>query len=142
MPTLQLKISPLQNPERCQALASALTALSTQLLGKRGEVTAVMVEELPAARWFVGGEQTPRPTALLEISITQGTNSAAEKAAFIDAAWSELQRQLGGPSGLLEPASYVIVREFPAADWGYGGITQQARRAMSQPADQPPTPAV
>lgn len=138
MPTLQLKISPLQNPERCQTLASALTALSTQLLGKRSEVTAVMIDELPAARWFVGGQQTPHPTALLEISITQGSNSAAEKAAFIDAAWSELQRQLGGPSGLLEPASYVIVREVPAADWGYGGITQQARHAMRQPAAQSP----
>jgi 4-oxalocrotonate tautomerase len=134
MPTLQLKISPPQNPERCQALASALSLLSTQLLGKRREVTAVMIEELPAARWHIGGRAVQNPTALLEISITQGSNTPVEKAAFIEAAFGELRRQLGGPSGAMEPASYVIVREFPAADWGYGGITQQARRGMNEPA--------
>lgn len=62
----------------------------------------------------------PRPTALLEISITQGTDTPAEKAAFIEAAFAELQRQLGC-GGPLEEASYVIVRELPASDWGYGG---------------------
>ena len=31
----------------------------------------------------------------------------------------------GGP---LAPASYVIVREVPATDWGYAGQTQAARR--------------
>lgn len=142
MPTLQLKVSPLQNPERYQALASALTVLSTQLLGKRPEVTAVIIEDLPAARWYVGGRDAQRPTALLEISITQGTNTAAEKAAFIDAAFAELQRQLGCFTGMLEKASYIIVREVPASDWGYGGITQLARRAMSQSAVQPLAPAV
>lgn len=137
MPTLQLKVSPIQNPERCQALASALTALSTQLLGKRDEVTAVIIEELPAARWHVGSRAAQHPTALLEISITQGSNTPEEKAAFIKAAFNELQRQLGGHSGALENASYVIVREFPASDWGYGGITQLSRHTMSQSAMQP-----
>lgn len=140
MPTLQLKLSPLQGPERCQALASALSALSTELLGKRREVTAVTIEELPAARWFVDGRPVRRPTALLEISITQDTNTSGEKAAFIEAAFHELQRQLGGEAGELEPTSYVMVRELPAPDWGYGGLTQLARRSMGEPAT--PSPAL
>ena len=127
MPTLQLKISPLQNPSRCQSLARALTELSAQLLGKRQEVTAVMMEDLPATRWHVGGREVQGPTACLEISITQGTNTAQEKAAFIAAAFAELQTQLGAGQAL-EPASYVIVREVPATDWGYGGQTQAARK--------------
>jgi len=138
MPTSQLKVSPLQNPERCQALALALTLLTAQLLDKRPEVTVVVVEDLPAARWYVGGQDAQRPTALLEIDITQGTNTPAEKANFMAAAFAELQRQLGGSTGALEAASYVIVREVPAADWGYGGATQLARRAMGPPAAQPP----
>ena len=48
MPTLQLKISPLQNPLRYRSLARALTDLSAQLLGKRPGVTAVMIEDLTA----------------------------------------------------------------------------------------------
>ena len=127
MPTLQLKISPLQNPSRYAKLAAALTHLTAVHLGKRAEVTAVMIDDVPAARWHVGGRDVRGPTAFLEVSVTAGTNTAAEKAAFIDAAFVELQRQLA-PGQALEPASYVIVRELAATDWGYGGQTQAARR--------------
>lgn len=30
-------------------------------------------------------------------------------------------------------ASYVVVRELPATDWGYGGQTQAARKLASFP---------
>lgn len=128
MPTLQLKVSPLQNPSRYRTLAAELTRLTAEHLGKRAEVTAVMIEDLPAACWYVGGTDVQRPTAFLEISITQGTNTAQQKAAFIAAAFAELQEQLGAGAPLTE-ASYVIVRELPAGDWGYGGLTQAARQA-------------
>jgi len=127
MPTLQLKVSPLQNPSRYRALASALTRITAEQLGKREEVTAVMIDDIPAARWHIGGTDVQAPTAFLEISITAGTNTATEKAAFIAAAYAELQRQLSGGQGLAL-ASYVIVREVAATDWGYGGQTQAARR--------------
>lgn len=127
MPTLVLKLVPLQNPERYRRLASALTDLTVRLLGKRREVTAVVIDDIPCARWHVGGEPVEQPTALLEISITQGTNTEEEKAAFIAGAFAELQRQLVG-DGVLATASYVVVRELPAADWGYGGRTQKARK--------------
>lgn len=127
MPTLNLKVAPLQNPERYPQLARALTALAADILGKRPAVTAVTIDDLPAAQWFTGGLDVQRPTAILEISITQGTNTPAEKAAFIRAAYEELERQLGH-GGPLEEASYVIVRELPAADWGYGGRTQLERK--------------
>ena len=132
MPTLNLKVSPLQNPSRYRALADALTGLTALHLGKRPEVTAVMIDDVPAARWHVGGSDVQGPTAFLEISITAGTNTAQEKAAFIAAAFEELQNQLGAGQPL-EIASYVIVREVPATDWGYGGQTQAARRQARTP---------
>lgn len=127
MPTLQLKISPPREPALYQSLASELTAITADLLGKRPEVTTVMIEALPEAQWHVGAQAVQRPTAWLEISITAGTNTPTQKAAFINAAFTVLQHRLGGERGL-EPASYVIVRELPATDWGYGGQTQQARQ--------------
>jgi 4-oxalocrotonate tautomerase len=127
MPTLTLKIAPLQNPERYAALARALTQITARTLGKRPEVTAVVIEDMAPAQWFVGGRAVEHATALLEISITKGTNTPVEKEAFIEAAYAELQRQLGG-GGALEEASYVIVRELPATDWGYDGITQWERK--------------
>lgn len=128
MPTLLLKVSPLQNPSRYRRLAAELTRLTAEHLSKRAEVTAVMIDDLPAARWYVGGVDVQRPTAFLEISITQGTNTAQQKTAFIAAAFAELQEQLGAGQPLTE-ASYVIVRELPAGDWGYGGQTQATRQA-------------
>ena len=130
MPTLSLKVAPLQNPGRYRQLAQALTALTAELLGKRREVTAVMIEDLPAARWYVDADEVQRPTAFLEISITAGTNTAQENALFMERAFAELQRQLGS-GGPLEEASYVVVRELPATDWGYSGQTQQARKLRS-----------
>ena len=127
MPILQLKVSPLQNPARYRSLASALTRITAQYLGKRPEVTAVVIEDVPAARWHVAGTDVQSPTAFLEINITAGTNIGPEKSAFIAAAFAELQQQLGLGQPL-EPASYVIVRELPASDWGYGGQTQAARK--------------
>ena len=127
MPTLKLKIAPLQNAERHAALSRALTQITARTLGKRPEVTAVVIEDLPDAQWFVGGRRAEKPTALLEIDVTHGTNTPPEKEAFIEAAFVELQRQLA-PGGSLEEASYVIVRELPATDWGYDGITQWERK--------------
>ena len=72
MPTLILKVAPPQSPARERQLAQALTTLTAQLLGKRREVTAVIIESLPAGHWYVGGDAVRRPTALLEISITAG----------------------------------------------------------------------
>ena len=127
MPPLQLKIAPPQSADRLAALARRLTELSTQVLGKRREVTAVVVEELWPGRWFIGGRPVTDATALLEIRVTQGTNTAAEKEAFVAAAWEELGQQLGP----LHEASYVVVQEVPATDWGYAGRTQAKRKAGS-----------
>ena len=124
MPTLSLKITPLQNPERYAALGAALTRITAEVLHKKPEVTVVMIDDMPAARFMVGGLDAAQTTACLEINITSGTNTADEKAQFIAATYAELDRQLGP----LHAASYIIVRELPAGDWGYEGITQAQRR--------------
>lgn len=137
MPTLTLRTAPPQDAPRQRALAEALTRITAETLGKRPEVTAVVIDGVPPGQWFIGARAPQQATAWLEICITSGTNSAEQKAAFIDAAFQELQRQLA-PSGPLEAASYVIVHELPASDWGYGGRTQQARRPGSPTLATPP----
>ena len=132
MPTLHLQVAPLLNPEQYSPLAQALTALTARVLGKRPEVTVVVIDDLPAARWHIGGQALSAASALtawLQIDITAGTNTAEQKAAFVAEALAELQRQIGAGRPLAE-ASYVTVRELPATDWGYGGLTQAARRAQ------------
>lgn len=127
---LQLKVAPPVDARRRALLAQRLTALTREILGKRSAVTALVVEDVPAAQWFIGGEAAPQAAAWLEISITAGTNTAQEKQAFVERTWQELQQQLGP----LAEASYVIVREVPGTDWGFGGRTQEARRQGAAPA--------
>ena len=130
MPTLVVTLSQQPTQERCALLADALTRITAQTLEKRAEVTAVVIDVLPPGRWFVGGREPARPTALLEINVTRGTNSDYQKAAFVQAAYAELASQLGAAEGI-ELASYVVVNEVDAANWGYGGRTQQDRHKPS-----------
>lgn len=123
MPVLKLKVSPPPTDGRRQSLAQGLAALSTGILGKKLPLTAVVIEEVPAAQWFIADEPVARPTAFLEIHISAGTNTPQEKARFIASAFDELRRQLGE----LHDVSYVIVHEVPRGDWGYGGVTQAER---------------
>jgi 4-oxalocrotonate tautomerase len=133
MPTLNLRIAPLHNPQHYAALAAQLTDLTARVLRKRREVTAVMMEDLPAARFCVGGVAANQPIACLAMDITAGTNTAQEKQQFVHEAHALLRRLLGD----LHEASYVIVRELPAGDWGYGGLTQAQRQAQRQAASAP-----
>jgi 4-oxalocrotonate tautomerase len=132
MPTLRLQVAPLLNPERYAALGAALTRITAQVLHKKPEVTVVMIDDLPAARYLVAGRDAAQPIACLEISITAGTNTPDEKAQFIHATHAELHRQLSTSGQSLHEASYVTVRELPAGDWGYGGVSQGARRMQLQ----------
>ena len=128
MPTLHLHTTAVLDETARSALARALTDLTAEVLGKRPEVTAVLLHHHQPGQWFLGGVSAEaQPTAQLSIDMTTGTNSADEKAAFVAGAWELLGRVLGGATGQAL-ASYVIVREVPATDWGYAGQTQAARR--------------
>ena len=125
MPTLHLRITPLHNPQHYAALGQGLTELTARVLHKRAEVTVVIIDDLPPARYHIAGLAATQTAACLTIQITSGTNSVEEKAQFIASAYDLLIKLLGD----LHAASYVIVQEIPATDWGYGGLTQSARRA-------------
>lgn len=109
-------------------LAQTLTQLAAELLNKRTPVIAVRIERVSPQSWYIGGMPVLhrlQSTAHVQIQITAGSNSADEKAHFIDAVHEELSALLGG----LHPSSYVVVQEIAADAWGHGGLTQAARQA-------------
>ena len=127
MPVLQLKVAPLQNPQHYARLASALTKITERVLHKDASLTAVVIEDLPQARWYVASQAVTHAAALLEITITQGTNTAEEKAQWGAECFAELAKQLGLGADHAA-AHYCTVREVAATDWGYNGLTQAQRR--------------
>ena len=125
MPFARLTISPALPPKATQGLLADLTGLIAADLGKRHDLTSVFLE-VPAGGWAIGAaEQTQ--AAHLEVCVTAGTNTAEEKRAFIAHAMQSLRREMP----LLPLATYVVVRELPATDWGYDGQTQ-ADRAVAR----------
>lgn len=109
--------------DTAQRLMDEMGQAVDDLLGKKREVTAVSLEELPDARWQIAGTPVGKRTAYVEILITLGTNTTEEKAAMIAAATQLLKETWGD----LETASYVVIKELPADSWGYDGRTQAAR---------------
>lgn len=126
MPYLHLTFGQPPDKDTCRFLARYATALLADVLHKRPEVTAVHIGAAAPGRWFVGGEACPahQMAAHADLYITAGTNSADEKASFI----ASLDRLLKETFGDLPEASYTVIHEIAATDWGYDGQTQAARR--------------
>jgi|JI10StandDraft_1071094.scaffolds.fasta_scaffold57065_5 4-oxalocrotonate tautomerase len=130
MPVLRLTTPTPLTDASTASLADALTQLTAQCLGKRAEVTVVYFETKTPRAWFINAMPVTQPSSLLEIDITEGTNLVAEKAAFIAAANTLLRTHLA-PDETYADASYVVIRENSATDWGYGGLTQAKRRELA-----------
>ncbi|MEU8915533.1 4-oxalocrotonate tautomerase family protein [Streptomyces nigrescens] len=121
-----------------RALAEGLTRLAVTVLRKDRARTIVHLNLVPADRYYVAGTPLAGREAHVEASLTAGTNSAAEKAAFIAAA-DELLSDLLGP----HPRSGVALHELHPESYGYNGVTQldYYRRVAAAPAAAPEAPA-
>ncbi len=131
MPILTLKLSANANLKNANALARDLTALSTQVLHKRSDVTSVVFQRVQAQDWWVNGDAHHEVLMQLDIRVTQGTNTELEKATFIAEAFALLPKHLADGQQM-HATSYICVQELAVTDWGYGGYTQQQRREMAQ----------
>jgi len=109
-------------------LCSEMTGLMASVLGKRPDLTSVLVEQVAMAGWAIGG--APVKVAVhVDATITAGTNSPEEKARFIEKTMRLLKSVLGSD---LHSATYVVLTEVPADSWGYDGRTQESRRESRQ----------
>lgn len=126
MPLIQITLTgPQAAPATIQQLQQETTRLMQTLLHKEAALTVVSVSQLPAGAFTAG--QAVATGASLQALITAGTNSAAEKAAFIFAAKTLLTVTVGP----FDAPLYVALHELPADSWGYDGQTQAARKAQT-----------
>jgi 4-oxalocrotonate tautomerase len=127
MPMITVQYAPLRpKAGLADAVAKAANKLSADILHKDPTITAVVVEEIDPADWFIGNRplvQHELASFWLDIRIVEGTNSRDEKAAFIAATFAKMT-ELIGP---LHNESYVYVNEVRGDAYGYGGLTQNER---------------
>ncbi len=125
MPYVELIANPVPDCSQAVELSRGMSDAMSAVAGKRREVTAVRIAADPSRLWSINGEEATRATAYLNIKITQGTNSGEEKAQLLRTMRDLLNRVLGEQA----EASYIVIDEVPAENWGYDGASQAARKA-------------
>jgi 4-oxalocrotonate tautomerase len=125
-------VTPSPRPELRSRIAGIAAKLGAEKLGKDPDVTAVLVEAADPEGWFVAGKK-PTDAGLsafwLDVKITAGTNTKAETAGFVAAAFENMADILGP----LHEESYVLVHAVDGDAYGYGGRTQNGRWAVAHP---------
>lgn len=129
MPFINVKVAgKALSDQQVAALQDGITDLMSGVLGKKAELTSVLVEQGRDFAWSVG-KSSVGCAAHIDARITAGTNSVEEKASFVERAYALLEEVLG--SGL-PIATYVVLSEVHAGDWGYAGLTQAHRARVRE----------
>jgi 4-oxalocrotonate tautomerase len=126
MPILNVKISQPASADMTKQVANALLELTTRILRKAREVTAISVSYVPAEQWIVGGHslaEQGKNSFYFDIKVTDSTNTKDEKAAYVAACFEAMAQLLPN----LHEESYIFVHDVRADAYGYGGQTQEFR---------------
>ena len=126
MPILNVKVSGTKSPELTMQISALLLDLTTRILKKKREVTAITIDYIDPDNWIVGGKslsEQRKNSFYFDIKITDETNTKDEKALYIKEAFDGFARILGS----LHDESYIYVQDVRAASYGFGGCTQEYR---------------
>ena len=126
MPILNVKVGAPRSSELTGEISELLLDLTSRILKKKREVTAIAIDYIDPADWIVGGSslaEQGKKSFYFDIKITDETNNKDEKALYIREAFDGFARLLGD----LHEESYIYVQDVKAAAYGYGGYTQEYR---------------
>jgi 4-oxalocrotonate tautomerase len=124
MPFIHVKVAgPQLEKSQTVALQKGITSLMAEVLRKQAPLTAVLVEQIPAGGWSIGGDPVMR-AAQVDAFVSTGSNTPEEKSRFVAEAYALLRKVLGQD---VPEVSYVLIHDVPMNSWGYGGRTQEFR---------------
>jgi 4-oxalocrotonate tautomerase len=126
MPILNVKVGARKSAALTKAIAGTLSDLTTRILHKKPEVTAIAIDYVDPDDWIVAGRSLSehgKNSFYFDIKITDETNSKEEKAQYIRASFEALSELLGN----VHEESYIYVQDVRAAAYGFGGKTQEFR---------------
>lgn len=126
MPHINLQLSGTPDAELSRRAAAIVVDLTVEILGKPRELVAVAIHYVDRPHWFIDGRslaQWGRNAYHLDISITDETNTKAEKARYLQGVHAALSALVGE----VHETSYIHVVDARAAAYGYGGLTQEQR---------------
>ncbi len=128
MPYINIRLGSNLDSGQRKRIFERTTALMHTVMGKRREVTVVHIQESEPQQWSTNAIPVTAEdpiSAYVDIKVTDGTNTSAEKAEMI----SQTVKMLGDVVGTIQEACYVVIDDISADSWGYNGKTQAARAA-------------
>ena len=126
MPILNVKVSGEKSAEKVLAISDMLLELTSSVLGKKRDVTAITIQFIDADSWVIAGKpltEHKKSSFYMDIKVTDETNTKDEKARYIAEVYAGFARILGE----VHEESYIYVEDVRAASYGYGGRTQEYR---------------
>ena len=126
MPILNVKVSGIKSAETTKQITDLLLDITTRILKKKREVTAIAIDYIDRDCWIVGGKllsEQNKNSFYFDIKVTDETNTKDEKAQYIKEAFAGFEKILGN----LHEESYVYLADVRATAYGYGGKTQEYR---------------
>ncbi|WP_027478314.1 tautomerase family protein [Curvibacter gracilis] len=130
MPHIVIHLSGQPDPVLARQVSQALTELTHRHLGKVKAVMATTVQFIGTDSWFIGQQSLAdldQNAYHVDISVTDETNTKAEKARFL----KEVHAFMGQLLPRLHEISYCHVIDARAAAYGYGGHTQEWRHQQA-----------
>lgn len=126
MPILNVKVSADPSPDLTSQINSLLLDITSRILKKKPELTAIAIDYVSRDHWSIGGKSLRdlgKNSVYFDIKITDETNTKDEKARYIAEAFAGFEKLLGE----LDEKSYVYIHDVRAPTYGYGGKTQEYR---------------
>jgi 4-oxalocrotonate tautomerase len=126
MPYIHIQLSGPVDEALAQRTAATASELTSTLLHKDPALTAVLVDFIAPQHWFIAGRALAGSAARSYhwmVSITDETNTKAEKAHYLHA----VHEAMRGLLGEVAEHSYVHIADLRASAYGYGGLTQEHR---------------
>jgi 4-oxalocrotonate tautomerase len=131
MPILKVKVSAAPSPALTKEISETLLELTTRILHKKRELTAITLEYVASEHWVVGGRtlaEQGRSSFYFDIKVVDGTNTKDEKAQYVREAFAAFGRLLPD----LHEESYIHVEDVRPEAYGFGGKTQEFRYISAQ----------
>lgn len=122
MPYIHSQVSGPADDALAARVARQASELTSRLLGKEPQLTAVVVDFIEPGRWFIAGKPLARSYHWM-VSITDETNTKREKAVYLEAVHAAMRELLGE----VAEHSYVHIADLRASAYGYVGVTQEFR---------------
>jgi len=130
MPFVNVKLVKQQiNAESKQALIDGLFDMVVNIMGRNKDLTVIVVDEIDASNWFIGGHPISitgsehEKLIYVEIKISRGTSNADEMLKVISAGKELVNKVLGS----CDMTNYFVINELNPDSWGFDGISMTER---------------